>query len=159
MVARMRSAMAVLLLSAIAGITLQAPPAAAASCVGAGCEGLDPISTNCYINAFAITGFSVVSLNSPGTAQGALWYSPTCKAAWGVYNSPFDIEVNDFYMKKQPFQGGLAVLEETLEAQKGENRTRMSQWNGSFKVCASETADPDEDDWDADPYHKCSLWR
>ncbi|HEX2572082.1 MAG TPA: DUF2690 domain-containing protein [Polyangia bacterium] len=62
---------------------LWARSAAAGTCRGTSCVGLDPVATGCNSDAYAVACYSIVDLNNTQIGRVALRYSPSCNAAWG----------------------------------------------------------------------------
>jgi hypothetical protein len=77
------AAVAGVVLAVITGLTSPAS-AATPTCSGAGCEGKDVSTTNCHdAKAYAIDGYH----SGDSTIVFDLWYSPSCHAMWGDYQS------------------------------------------------------------------------
>jgi len=66
-------------------------PAAAATCSGSGCNGLNPITTGCTTGAYVVGEtdiYDTFSSDYIGSVQ--LWWSPTCETAWSYVHSYLD---------------------------------------------------------------------
>lgn len=81
-----------LLMALVAGVfcTLAATPAAAATCYGSGCDGLNPITTGCSTGAYVVSQTDIYdSFSNDYVGQVSLWWSPTCQTAWSNVLSDF----------------------------------------------------------------------
>jgi hypothetical protein len=68
-----------------------AGPAAAASCSGGGCNGLDPYATGCAQGAYEVTSAGRFLQNPYGGTNGSvvhLFWSPSCQTNWAVVTQP-----------------------------------------------------------------------
>ena len=69
---------------------LAAFPAAAATCSGSGCNGLNPVTTGCTTGAYVVSETDIYDGFSSGYIGGVqLWWSPTCETAWSYVHSDF----------------------------------------------------------------------
>jgi hypothetical protein len=64
--------------------------AAAATCSGSGCNGLNPIATGCTTGAYVVSETDIYDAFSSDYIGGVqLWWSPTCETAWSYVHSEF----------------------------------------------------------------------
>ena len=81
-----------LLMALAAGllVVLAALPAAAATCSGSGCNGLNPSTTGCTTGAYVVSETDIYDSFSSDYIGGVqLWWSPTCETAWSYVYSDF----------------------------------------------------------------------
>ena len=88
----MKRQLLMVLVAVVFGLLTEIPvaPAAAATCSGSGCNGLNPITTGCSTGAYVVSETDIYDGFSNDYIGGVqLWWSPTCQAAWSTVLSDF----------------------------------------------------------------------
>lgn len=88
----MKRQLLIVLIAVVFGLLTEIPvtPAAAATCSGSGCNGLNPITTGCTTGAYVVGETDIYDVFSSDYIGGVqLWWSPTCETAWSYVHSEF----------------------------------------------------------------------
>jgi hypothetical protein len=121
-------------------ITTDGPANAAvvASCHGITCESFKTTDKGCTDDAYIVHGVQEGGVVPDGNVTVDLYYSPTCHAAWGEYNTPSLADPSLVKLFSQPYSGGDLAVKFTWPAIQFHNTlTTMVNWDDSMRFCVA----------------------